>query len=227
MLPVLLAAVAVIAPSQAPAADPGAAAPLRPPYERRLIPFDAGRRADMAAYARRHYGIDDHRLRAPRVIVQHITVNDSVQATFNTFAPNVRDPELGELPNVCAHFVVGPAGEIVQLVPLGLMCRHTVGLNYTAVGIEHVGRRDGDLMDDPRQLRASLRLTRWLACREGIAVRNVIGHAESLSSPYHRERVARLRRQTHGDMAPAAMRRYRRALRALGPCPAPAPPQLR
>ena len=28
------------------------------------IPFDAARRADMRAYARRHYGIDDYHLRA-------------------------------------------------------------------------------------------------------------------------------------------------------------------
>ena len=47
----------------------------------------------------------------------------------------------------------------------------------------------------------------------------MIGHAESLSSPYHHERVARLRRQTHGDMARSAMDRYRRLLSRL---PAPA-----
>jgi N-acetylmuramoyl-L-alanine amidase len=41
----------------------------------------------------------------------------------------------------------------------------------------------------------------------------VIGHNESLSSPFHRERVARLRRQTHHDMARAAMRVYRARLR--------------
>ena len=48
--------------------------------------------------------------------------------------------------------------------------------------------------------------------RDGIRRRNVIGHAESLSSPYHRERVAAMRRRTHGDFAPAAMRRYRALL---------------
>jgi beta-N-acetylhexosaminidase len=50
-------------------------------------------------------------------------------------------------------------------------------------------------------------------------VRDVIGHAESLSSPYHHERVRRLRRQTHADMSHAAMRRYRRRLARLT-CPA-------
>ena len=93
------------------------------------------------------------------------------------------------------------------------MCRHTVGLNYTAIGIEHVGMRDADLMGNRRQLDASVRLTRWLQQRFGIATRNVIGHNESLSSPYHRERVARLRSQTHGDMRHATMVRYRRLLR--------------
>jgi beta-N-acetylhexosaminidase len=32
-----------------------------------------------------------------------------------------------------------------------------------------------------------------------ITQRNVIGHAESISSPYHHELVAALRTQTHGD----------------------------
>jgi beta-N-acetylhexosaminidase len=46
----------------------------------------------------------------------------------------------------------------------------------------------------------------------------VIGHAESLSSPYHRERVASLRRQTHGDWRHASMQVYRRRLHRLGGC---------
>jgi N-acetylmuramoyl-L-alanine amidase len=103
----------------------------------------------------------------------------------------------------------------VQMVPLSIMCRHTVGLNYTAIGIEHVGFRDADVLNNPREMRASLRLTRWLRCRYGIGLRNVIGHNESLTSPYHREKVARLRRQTHGDWVRASMRRYRARLSAL------------
>jgi N-acetylmuramoyl-L-alanine amidase len=194
---------------------------LRPPIVQRPIPFDAKRKREMAAYARRHYGLSTARLRSPRVIVEHLTVNDSVEATYNTFAPDVPDPELGELPGTCAHFVVARDGTIVQFVPLALMCRHTVGLNWMAFGIEHVGHRDGDVLGNAAQLRASLGLTRWLRCRAGIAVRDVIGHNESLRSPYHRERVARLRRQTHGDWRAASMRAYRARLREL-PCRASA-----
>jgi N-acetyl-anhydromuramyl-L-alanine amidase AmpD len=181
----------------------------------KYVPFSAQRKRDMAAYARRHYGLDEHRLIAPRVIVQHYTVNDSVQATFDTFAPNVADVELRELPGVCSHFVIAKNGRIYQLVPLGLMCRHTVGLNYTALGIEHVGRSDAEILDNARQLAASLRLTARLRCRFDIQVKNVIGHNESLSSRYHRENVARLRSQTHADFKRDAMQIYRRKLRRL------------
>jgi N-acetylmuramoyl-L-alanine amidase len=173
----------------------------------------------MRAYAVRHYGLDDWRLRNPKVIVEHVAVAGSTDAVFATFAPDVADVELHELPGVCAHFVVGADGTVVQLVPLSIMCRHTVGLNYTAIGIEHVGYRDTDVLGNAPQLRASLRLTRWLRCRYGIAVKNVIGHNESLTSPYHRERVVALRRQTHGDWVRASMRRFRARLRAR-PCSA-------
>jgi N-acetylmuramoyl-L-alanine amidase len=44
----------------------------------------------------------------------------------------------------------------------------------------------------------------------------VIGHNESLGSPYHHERVARLRSQTHGDMRRASMQKYRARLAKLG-----------
>ncbi len=186
-----------------------------PPIHQDPIPFGAERRADMRRYARRHYGIRSARLK-PRTIVQHVTVNTSYRATWNTFAPNVADGELGELPGTCTHFVVDRRGGIHQLVPLELMCRHTVGLNHVAIGIEHVGMADGDVMGNARQLEASLRLTRWLQAEHDIRTRDVIGHNESLTSPYRVERVARLRDQTHGDMTPTTMRRYRRQLGRIG-----------
>ena len=56
---------------------------------------------------------------------------------------------------------------------------------------------------------------RLAAGREGIATRDVIGHAESLSSPYHRERVARLAPDPRRHGAPT-MRRYRARLGGRG-----------
>jgi beta-N-acetylhexosaminidase len=110
--------------------------------------------------------------------------------------------------------VIDAEGRIHQLVALKWMCRHTVGLNHTAIGIEHVGMDGSEVLRNPRVLRASLRLTRWLQTHFAISTDNVIGHNESLASPYHRERVPRLQRQTHADWPRSLMRRYRAALSA-------------
>jgi hypothetical protein len=194
---------------------PAAPAPRRPPPVASFIPFGAKRKAEMVAYARRHYGLSTYRLVHPQVIVEHYTETPDFASTYNVFAPDVPDSELHELPNTCAHFVVDKNGTIHQLVSLSIMCRHTVGLNWTAIGIEMVGYSDGEILHRKRQLNASLLLTRWLRCRLHIAIRNVIGHNESLSSPFHRERIASLRTQTHGDWVTADMRIYRADLRRL------------
>jgi beta-N-acetylhexosaminidase len=183
-----------------------------------LIPFGPKRKRQMAAYSERHYGEHTWRLTHPRVIVEHWAEAGTAASVYNTFAPDHPDPELHELPNVCAHFVVSGSGRIYQLVSTRIRCRHTVGLNWTAIGIEHTGFSDAEVLDNPREMRASLALTRYLQCRFHIKPRNVIGHAESLSSPFHRERVASLRRQTHGDWRHASMQTYRRRLHRLGGC---------
>ena len=194
-------------------------APPAPPMKIWPIPYGAKRKHEMAAYSERHYGQRSWRLRRPHVIVEHMAQAGSVTAVRNAFAGDHPNPELHELPNVCSHFVVSASGRIVHLVNLRTRCRHTVGLNWTAIGIEHVGYGDADVLGDRRALRSSLRLTRWLRCRFHVRVRDVIGHAESLGSPYHHERVPSLRNQTHGDWRHASMRTYRRKLRHLGPCP--------
>jgi N-acetylmuramoyl-L-alanine amidase len=214
---VALIASVLLAGSPGPAPRPVPVA--KPPVKAWPIPYGPKRKREMAAYSQRHYGERAWRLRHPRVIVEHMAQTGSAGAVFNTFAPDVPDVELHELPGVCSHFVVGPSGRIFRLVNLRTRCRHTVGLNWTAIGIEHVGYGDGDVLGDRRQLRASLRLTQWLRCRFGIRVHDVIGHAESLTSPYHHELVPSLRRQTHGDWRHRSMRVYRAKLRRLGPCP--------
>ena len=193
---------------------------VAPPREvSKPIPYGAERRADMADYAQRHYGFADFRLRDPQVIVEHYTVTSTFAPVFDYFSRNEPDRELNELPGVCSHYVIDRDGTIYRLVPPSIMCRHAVGLNWTAIGIEHVGQSDAQVMGNRRQLAASLRLTRALQGRYGIATRNVIGHNENRESPFHRERVARLRTQTHADFPRAVMNGYRRR---LGRLPAPA-----
>jgi N-acetylmuramoyl-L-alanine amidase len=200
---------------------PGTVAVPKPRIIWDPIPFGSERKAQMVAYVRRHYGsfmAPTYKLIDPHVIVIHYTETPSFQATYDTFAPDTPDPELHELPNTCAHFVIDKGGGIHQLVPLDIMCRHTVGLNWTAIGIEHVGYSDQEVLDNRAQMAASLRLVRWLRCRYHISIRNVIGHNESLSSPYHREDVPSLRTQTHSDFNHSDMQIYRRRLAAAAGC---------
>jgi N-acetylmuramoyl-L-alanine amidase len=206
---------AALIPAVLALASPAAA---RPRIHEWLIPFPRHRKLEMAAYSERHYGQHTFRLRHPKVIVEHYAVASTATAVRNTFLSDAPDPELHERPGTCSHFVVNGRGAIFQLVSLRIRCRHTVGLNWTAIGIEHTGFSDADVMGNPRERRASLRLTRYLRCRYGIKVRNVIGHNESLSSPYHHEDVPSLRNQTHGDMRHGTMVRYRHLLRRFGRC---------
>ncbi len=200
------AALATVTPTATNASAP------RPHIVQSRIPFPAKRKREMRRYSKRHYGVAAYKLRDVRTIVEHYTAINSYSATFNTFAADVPDPELHELPGTCAHFVIDTDGTIHQLVPLGIRCRHTVGLNDRSIGIEHVATSDAGVMGNARMLRASLKLTRWLQARYDVPTKDVIGHAESLSSPFHHELVPSLKTQTHGDMQHATMNRYRRKL---------------
>jgi N-acetylmuramoyl-L-alanine amidase len=184
----------------------------RPPITWDPIPFPDSRKQEMLSYVGRHYGLNTITL-APQVIVEHFTATATFDPVFNTFAAD--EPHLGELPGTCAHFVIDTDGTIHQLVPLNLMCRHTVGLNDTAIGIEMVGESDGAILGNPPQLTAALNLTLWLMHRFHIELRNVIGHNESLTSPFHRELVPSLRCQTHQDWSHADMEVFRRDLARL------------
>jgi beta-N-acetylhexosaminidase len=201
VLAVALAAVALIAPP-------------RPHIVWKPIPFGAARLAETTAYAQRHYGIRSHVLR-PQAIVEHVTATASFSSAYNTFAADVPDGELHQLPGTCAHFIVDRDGTIYQLVRTDVICRHTVGLNWAAIGIEHVGLSDAQVLSDTAQMRSSLALTVWLMARYHVRLANVIGHNESLSSPLHKELYAPWRCQTHADWQRADMNVYRRKLSAL------------
>jgi beta-N-acetylhexosaminidase len=185
----------------------------KPDITWKRIPFGDKRKHQMAAYSKRHYGAWSWRLSDPAVVVEHYTGGTSFSAAWNTFASNAK--HLGELPGTCAHFIVDTDGTIYQLVPLWIRCRHAMGMNWTAFGIEHVGTSDAAVMGNDAQIASSYALTLWLVQRYHLQVRNVIGHNESLESPYHVEHVAKYRCQTHADFPRKVMRTYREHLRTL------------
>src|SRR5262245_29825326 len=216
----LLALTAVVGAGSSAAAGPRAvsSAVAKPPIHQMLIPYPKKRKREMAAYSKHHYGQYKWRLNNPHLIVIHYAEAGSIAAIFNTFKPDVPDVEFHELPNVCSHYAVSATGGVYKFVPPTIRCRHTVGLNWTAIGVEHVGFSDWDILNRPAQLNGSLHFIHWLRCRFGIPVSNVIGHSQSLSSPYYKELDPRFQGQTHGDWNHADMQVYRADLAKLGGC---------
>jgi N-acetylmuramoyl-L-alanine amidase len=202
--------------SQPPAATKSAT--TKPPIHKMLIPYPQKRKREMAAYSKHHYGQYKWRLNNPQLIVEHYAAAGSISAIYNTFRPDTPDVEFHELPGVCSHYAVSASGGVYKFVPPTIRCRHVVGLNYVAIGIEHVGFSDQDILNRPAQLNGSLQFTQWLRCRFGIPVSNVIGHNESLSSPFYKELDPRFQGQTHGDWNHADMQIYRSDLTKLGAC---------
>jgi len=178
------------------------------------IPYGSGRRAQMAAYSKRHYGTASSKLH-PRVIVLHFTANNSYSSTWNTFASNAANR--GEKPGTCAHFVIEKSGKIHQLVPLNVRCRHAVGINHVSVGIEMVQETGGDaraaarkILNRPKQVRAALRLVRWLQGRYAIKDVDVIGHAMVNNHRLFKDRKGW--RNDHADWQTPEVRAFRKRL---------------
>jgi N-acetylmuramoyl-L-alanine amidase len=170
-----------------------AAAAAKPRIHDDAISYGAHRRAQMAAYSQRHYGDREHRLTNPQVIVLHFTATDSYDAVWSTFDSNA--PNMGESPGVCSHYVIEQNGTINELVPPRLRCRHTIGLNYTAIGIEMVQATgqgshwaDQQILARGPQIRAALGLVRWLQRRYEIPTGEVIGHAMANDDPHFKDR---------------------------------------
>jgi hypothetical protein len=190
--------------------------PAAPPIRADRIDYGAQRRAQMAAYSQRHYGGRQWRLRDPDAIVLHFTGSDSYSSAWSTFQSNA--PNRGELPGVCTHYIVKQSGTIAGVVPSRIRCRHTIGLNHRSIGIEMVqetGRgshwADRQILERRAQVRAALRLVRWLAAKHSIPYRDVIGHAMANDSRYFRDLQGW--RNDHTDWLARDVREFRRRLR--------------
>ena len=165
---------------------------VRPAIVRDLIPYGDKRRAEMAAYSKRHYGQRTYWLTDPTVVVLHFTAGPSYRSAYWTFYGDTA--YRGELPGVSCHFVIDKDGTIYQLVPLAVRARHCIGLNHVAIGIEFVQETgagghwaDQQVLARRPQVRAGLRLVRYLMARYGIAKANVIGHAMANDSPHFKD----------------------------------------
>ena len=174
-----------VAPSRSPSLSPSASRGAIPPGPRIVsdhLRFGATRKAETAAYAARHYGERTARLR-PTMIVLHYSESDTYASVRSLFEAD--QPSRGEAPGTCAHYVVEQDGTIHELVPPSLICRHTVGLNHVAIGIEFVQASHGhgprwssqQVLARPAQAAAGVALVETLQRRFAIPDQAVIGHA--------------------------------------------------
>jgi N-acetyl-anhydromuramyl-L-alanine amidase AmpD len=210
---------AIALPTSAAPAPVHSAAAAKPPIVADHISYGAARREQMAAYSRRHYGRREWRLERHDVIVLHFTATDSYAAAWNTFESNA--PNVGELPGVCSHYLVKQSGTTAELVPPRIRCRHAIGLNHRAIGIEMVQATgpgshwaDQQILHRQPQIHAAVRLVRWLQGRYGIETKNVIGHAMANDSPYFKDLEGW--RNDHTDWLAQDVREFRQRLRRRG-----------
>jgi len=88
--------------------------------------------------------------------------------------------EKAGLLNVSAHFLVDRDGTIYQLMPENLMARHTIGLNYSAIGIENIGGKENKEEDlTQEQVLANVKLVRYLK-QKYPNIEYLLGHHEYL-----------------------------------------------
>lgn len=167
-------------------------AAAKPSIDEDHVGYGDERKRQMAGYSRRHYGDRAWRLTDHEVIVLHFTATSSYDSVWSTFDSNA--PNRGELPGVCSHYVVDQDGTIHELVPPRIRCRHAIGLNHVSLGIEMVqetGRgahwADQQILNRRPQVRAALRLVRWLQHRYSIPTGEVIGHAMANDDPHFKD----------------------------------------
>ena len=152
------------------------------------IPYAATRLSEMATYSLHHYGVATSVL-VPQLIVLHFTDTSTWTSAFNLFSADTSNR--GELPGTCSHYIVEQDGTIHALVGEDVRCRHAVGMNHVALGIEMVESSqgkggafgDGEILARPAQIDAVLHLVKWLQLKYGIATDHVIGHAMANASP--------------------------------------------
>lgn len=130
-------------------------------------------------YLKERHGLDQKEaVIKPTMVVVHWTAVNSIESTFDVFD----SPTLGGRAdltnasnlNVSSQFLIDRDGTIFRLLPETTFARHTIGLNYTAIGIENIGGPEDPLTKE--QLKANEMLIRHL--RKKYPIDYVIGHHE-------------------------------------------------
>ena len=115
----------------------------------------------------------------PKIIVLHFTDGGTIKSVFNYFnnttietgrSYNKKQSNL----NVSSHYLIDRDGTIYHLLADNLFARHTIGLNYCAIGVENIGSVSNPLTD--KQVAANIALIKHLSKK--YLIEYVIGHSE-------------------------------------------------
>ncbi|MDA3945513.1 MAG: peptidoglycan recognition family protein [Helicobacteraceae bacterium] len=144
------------------------------------ISFSEHRKALTLQYINTHYGLtpDDITI-TPQVIVVHFTAIPTLQGSFEAFnseeLPSSRKDIAAKSAsvNVSVAYLVDRDGTIYQLMPENWMGRHVIGLNYSSIGIENVGKL-GNLTE--KQAEANIALISYLQHKYS-SIGYLIGHS--------------------------------------------------
>ncbi len=131
-------------------------------------------------YLKEHYGlVQKTPVIIPKMIVLHYTANGNVESNFKYFNKTYLEGGRNTLKkqstlNVSSQYIIDRDGTIYQLMEPNQFARHTIGLNYCAIGIENIGSRKEPLTE--KQVEANAQLIRYLTKKYKIEY--LIGHSE-------------------------------------------------
>ena len=126
-------------------------------------------------YFQSHYN-DDSLILKPKMIALHYSGTATFAQLWWTFVNGgLYENTRGHL---SVHFVVDRDGTIYELMPLNRRARGTYGVNHVAVSIDLIGINEQQILNNPKQLKTSFALIRWLMKTYKIPKEKVLAHTE-------------------------------------------------
>lgn len=131
-------------------------------------------------YLKDHHGLVQKTATiVPKMIVLHYTAGGTVESNFkyfnNTHLESARNTlKKQSTLNVSSQFIVDRDGTVYQLMEPTKFARHTIGLNYCAIGVENIGSKSQPLTE--KQIESNAQLVRYLT--QKYKIEYLIGHSE-------------------------------------------------
>ncbi|MFL9834170.1 peptidoglycan recognition protein family protein [Chryseobacterium terrae] len=144
------------------------------------ISYSAERTQLSLEYLKEHHGLTQKTpIIVPKIIVLHYTAGGTVESNFKYFNKTHLESARNTLKkqstlNVSSQFIIDRDGIIYQLMEPTQFARHTIGLNYCAIGVENIGSKKQPLTE--KQVEANAELVRYLTKKYKIEY--LIGHSE-------------------------------------------------